>query len=88
VTIPRASRHPQPRPAAEVLAETNATYCDHGGAAGRCPMCRAAEPEPEPEPGTPRPPRQRRPKPEPSPPVQLPLPGVDDDPGPATRRDR
>jgi hypothetical protein len=88
--VARANRYPQPRPAAEVLAETHAELCEHDGLPGRCPACRASLHEP-PEAAAPRPKRRRRrkPKPPPAPPVQIqfPLSGPDDD-GPACRGDR
>jgi hypothetical protein len=85
----RGRRHPQPPAAAEVLAGAR---CEHGALEDRCPLCRAAGLDPGtpavPRPVTARPRRRRRrPKPEPQP-VQLQLSGVDDDPGPAARRDR
>ncbi len=80
----RARRYPQPRPAAEVLAETRAEPCSHGGLPGRCPMCRATAPVP-PGPAAPRPRRRRR-KPKP-PPVQLTLADAEDL-GPAPREDQ
>jgi len=85
----RGRRYPQPPSAAEVLAGAR---CGHGALEDRCPLCRVAGLDPgtpaEPRPDTSRPRRRRRrPKPEPQP-VQLQLSGVDDDPGPAVRRDR
>lgn len=85
----RARRYPQPQPAAEVLTGVR---CGHGELEGRCPLCRAAVPDGLGAPAAPGPVRsrprrrQRRPKPEPQP-VQLPLLDVDDDHGPAARRD-
>jgi hypothetical protein len=42
MTTVRAKHYPQPPPAADVLAETSAGYCEHDGVPARCPMCRAA----------------------------------------------
>lgn len=90
MSVVRARRPIQPVPVREVLG---AERCAHGAIVGTCALCRTAEPSGDqdtpvaPGPVAQRARRQRRPKPEP-PPVQLPLPGVDDDLGPATRRDR
>lgn len=85
----RGRRHPQPPPAAEVLAGAR---CEHGAPERRCPLCRTAglggDPSTPAVPGpvTPWPRRRRRkPKPKPEPqPVQLLLPAADDL-GPAWR---
>jgi hypothetical protein len=42
MTTVRAHHYPQPRPSADVLAETAAGYCEHDGVPARCPMCRTA----------------------------------------------
>lgn len=70
--IARSRSRPQPPSAAEVLADTHADPCGHGGLPGRCPMCRATVQEP-PEPAVPRRRGRRKPKLPPPPPFQLTL---------------